>query len=289
MTIGFYKLQVAGNDFVLIDSDRQQKGFLPEGDSSVASDLSQIILDRRCGVGGRGCIFVNTIRHEGSPGLAVRVFLSDGSESFSGWDPLLCAARWAFDSGLVHHNSILLQRASVFHEMYTVDSKTFMTELRIPKIKRLTLIVDGRPASAYLITIQKHYAVAIAALDGPGPRRVRQALASIDPEAIPIVVRPKGSDIIRYVGPERADRLESAAAAIGAARNQGKIDGEAIAEWHGRGGAVSYADFSNDSHDIFNGPATLVDRGRFWIETRDSETFRVAGISEYAFEGNFDY
>jgi len=292
VTLSFYKLQVAGNDFVLVDRDREGQGPLPEDDRELG-ELAQLMLDRRSGVGGRACIFLRAEAE--SPSLprmvALRVFAGDGAEARSGRDALLCAARWAFDSGHAAGNKVHLLRDGVQQVLTAVNSKSFMLEVPVPPCTRLALIVDGRQASAYETTMDEACFVAIAMPEGPGPRRIRLALASLGSGAQAVMVRSHGADILRFAAPDRADRLNAAIAAMSAAVAHGRLQNEAVAEWRGRGGAISYADFGAGSGTPLAaaGPATLIDRGRFWLEWKADGNMRVAGMAEYAFEGSFDY
>ena len=128
---------------------------------------------------------------------------------------------------------------------------------------------------------------------GPAPKRLRSALRAAVPEADPVVVRPLGRDLVRFVAPANADRVSAAAAAVVAAVRSGRTDKEAVAEWRGRGAAVAFADFGPKNRPAAKtaeaGPGALIDRGRFFVEWNKGERVLVAGIAEYAFEGNFDY
>ncbi len=278
MTLPFYKLHVAGNDFVLLDLARAGTS----GDDFKAErlgELAQLILDRRCGVGGGSCIFVKAADGR----VEARVFLNDGSETSHGRDSLLCAGRWALDTGRGGAGAVRIMRAGEEHLLRALDSKLFCMELPAPEAERLSLIVDGRTAGAYAMELGNRYSVAVASADGPGPKRVRMALMSMDAQATPLVVRPQGPELLRFTGPEKADRLDATAAAAVAAMDQGLFGREGIAEWRGRGGAVSYADFGSGT-----GRSTLIDRGRFYVERRGLKLLRISGTAEYAFEGNFD-
>lgn len=278
MTLPFYKLHVAGNDFVLLDLERagaSGDGFKTER----LRELAQLVLDRRCGVGGGSCIFVKAVDGR----VEAQVFLNDGSESFHGNDPLLCAGRWALDTGRGAAGALRILRAGVEHQLRALDSKLFCMELPNPEAVRLALIVDGRTAGAYAMELGNRFSVAVASADGPGPKRVRMALMSMDSQATPLVVRPQGPELLRFTGPEKADRFNATAAAALAAMDQGLFGSEGIAEWRGRGGAVSYADFGSGT-----GRSTLIDRGRFYVERRGPKVLRISGTAEYAFEGKID-
>ncbi len=292
MTLSFYKLQVSGNDFVLIDRDREGQGPLPENDRELG-ELAQRLLDRRGGVGGRACVLLSAEPESVSlpRTVSLRVFAEDGVEIHSGRDALLCAARWAFDSGHAAGSKVHLLRDGVPHILTAVDSKSFMLEVPVPPSTRLALIVDGRQASAYETEMDEPCIVAITVPEGPGPKRIRLALASLGSGTLTVMVRSQGADLLRFAAPDRADRLNTAIAAMSAAMAHGRLGNEAVAEWRGRGGAISYADFGPGCGTPLAaaGPAALIDRGRFWLEWKADGRMRVAGMAEYAFEGSFDY
>ncbi len=314
MTVSFYKLQVSGDDFILVDLDKASHGDLSRREVAL-SDLAAAILDRRRGVGGRAVVYMGGSSKASAGAIPMRVFASDGSEDYSGGDALLCAGRWAFDSGRAWYGKIRLALPAGERTLTALDSRSFALELDGPRSvredegeavgtpigpdggerARIDLIVDGRAAAAYLFALDRSYAVAVASVDGPGPKRVRTALAALFPAAAPVVVRPAGRDLVRFSAAEGADRVSSAAAAMAASALAGRTDGEAAAEWRGRGGAVPYAHFgTGDAADAEATPpgvgrAALVDRGRFWVELRETGRILVVGVAEYSFEGNYDF
>jgi len=318
MTLSFLKLHVAGHDFILIDQDRHDMGLSKSQPSPGL--IAELILDRRCGVGGDGCIFMTTNRGLASAGrslsaespptenraltghgsLSGRLFTSDGREVPLSPDALLCIARLALDTGRSSAAVLRIQApfTETVFELRAIDSRSFMITLPYPRVQPLTLIVDGKTAHAYRIQLGSTYLVACAVPNGPGSKRVRQALMAMEKtNDIPLVLRLHTKDIIRYVGPERSDRMEGAIAAVLAAGFQGYItepvipgiEEAIVAEWRGRGGAVSYATFPAITNpDQSSGPATLIDRGRFWVNPNRNHGIQVVGKAEYVFDGNFD-
>ncbi|WP_304224307.1 hypothetical protein [Gracilinema caldarium] len=300
MTIPFLKLHVAGHDFILIDQDNlvsERTDYKP-----AHREVAELILDRRCGVGGDGCIFM--ISEKKQPGLKPtligRLFASDGRELPLSPDALLCIARLAMDTGRSNAGTLVIENtiSERTYELTAIDSRSFLLPLPYPAVQPLTLIVDGRSAWAYRISMQTSYLVAGAVPGGPGAKRVRQALLAMEKtNDIPLVLRQHTKDIIRYVGPERTDRMESAVAAVLAAGFQGFVsdsgipglEGAIVAEWRGRGGAVSYASFpATPTTSQTSGPSTLIDRGRFWVNPDRNLGIQVVGKAEYVFDGNFD-
>lgn len=87
--------------------------------------------------------------------------------------------------------------------------------------------------------------------------------------------------------------MGAAAAAACAAVLAGRADEETVAEWRGRGRAVSFANFGSPSPaaQLGAGAGTdvLIDRSRFFVDWKRPDRVLVAGMAEYAFEGNFDF
>ncbi|GAB1484016.1 hypothetical protein MASR2M78_28330 [Treponema sp.] len=294
MTFSFFKLHVAGDDFILIDLSRASHQHFERKEEALR-DLASAILDRRKGVGGRACIFVglegsSKLPKIRSPILAARIFNVDGTEDYSGLDALFCIARWALDSGEAPSSKVRMRVLNQEYTLNALDSRSFLMELpcvEADRPKRIDLLIDGHPAQAYLINLDKAYAVVMASSEGAGPKRIRKALSTLLPQASSIVVSFKGLDILRFGATEAVDRIRAATASLMAANFSGRIDGGAVAEWRGRGRAISYAHF--DTPILGEEPGALIDRGRFWIEWKDKKIILAAGMAEYAFEGSFDH
>lgn len=102
MIVPFYKMQLAGNGFILIDitaleAKRGENTDKPEGPSlqlSQYEEASRVLCNRKYGIGANGTIFL-------SGDNTIRMFSSRGKPVYPADDALLCAARFAFDSGRV--------------------------------------------------------------------------------------------------------------------------------------------------------------------------------------------
>lgn len=86
MKIQFFKMQLGGNSFLLIDMKKHT--FSP----NPLSLITKQICDRRYGVGASACIFLY-------PDNFIKVFLPNGQEHFNSFDAYFCAARYSFDTG----------------------------------------------------------------------------------------------------------------------------------------------------------------------------------------------
>ncbi|ULQ60525.1 hypothetical protein K7I13_04295 [Brucepastera parasyntrophica] len=105
MTIPFLKMQLAGNGFILIDPDNLQKEQnQPDGQDFFPADyypvIAQRLCNRRYGVGASAVIFL-------AKDNTIRVFNPQGQLLSEADDALLCAARFAFDSGRVKNHTIV--------------------------------------------------------------------------------------------------------------------------------------------------------------------------------------
>lgn len=98
MTIPFYKLQLAGNGFILVDLQAikdLKETLTPDMYASVARGFCE----RRFGVGATAVIFL-------AADNAIRIFNAQGNASIEADDAYLCAARFTFDSGRATNKKI---------------------------------------------------------------------------------------------------------------------------------------------------------------------------------------
>jgi hypothetical protein len=290
VNVSFFKLHVAGDDFILVDRSRRGHEELlarPELLPALAAAMS----DRRRGVGGRGVVFLGR-----SGPLDVRFFGPDGRESPPSGDALLCAARWAFDSGSASGGRVRIATPSGEQVLSALDSRSFAVELPAPDLEaasRMELLLDGLSEVAYAFDWDGRWAASLGGRNAPSPARVRTALASAMPDATPVVARPAGRELMRFSTLVGADRVCAAAMAVAAGIAAGKTEPAAVAEWRGKGAAVAFADFgppkSAGGKAAAAGPGALIDRGRFYVDWKRPGRVLVAGIAEYAFEGSYDY
>ncbi len=100
MTVDFLKLQIAGNGFLLIETERNT-GLTPDRYAMAA----RLLCDIRYGIGASGVIFV-------SADMTTRYFSAKGVSPAYYEDALLCAARFIFDSGRIQGKDIMFKTAS---------------------------------------------------------------------------------------------------------------------------------------------------------------------------------
>ncbi len=313
MTISFYKLHVAGDDFLLLDRRGVGQERLAE-DPSLLPALARAMLDRRRGVGGRALLAIGGRGREkaigaesagmigaaGDGALTLRVFAADGKELFADNDARLCAARWAFDTGHGRGNTVILSETDQKTVLTALDSRSFSFELALPLSSvtggalsaedglsaRSDIRVGAVNVAVYRIRLGSNYAVVFSNDAGVRIRALRETLKQAFPEDRFLAVSLGGRDLVRFVSAEPADRLSAAATAFVAASLAKRADTAVVAEWRGRGAAVAYAFFNNHNRAA---AAPLVDRARFWLEWRPEGRLQAAGIAEYVFEGKFDF
>ncbi len=124
MNIEFLKLQTCRNDYILIDLLR-----IGPFQEKLMSGLARAMCRRHTGVGANGIIFLQKGEEFK---ISLRVFQPNGSESFAYHDPLVCAARFAFDSGLMEKSRITLETVQGKQEILAIDSSNFRLGLGIP-------------------------------------------------------------------------------------------------------------------------------------------------------------
>ncbi|MGD9394142.1 MAG: diaminopimelate epimerase [Dehalococcoidia bacterium] len=86
--MNFTKLQGAGNDFVLVETDGKRLNW---------SKLAQAMCHRHFGIGADGLLLLSTTKD----GLKMRMFNPDGSEAEACGNGLRCLVRYALDKGVV--------------------------------------------------------------------------------------------------------------------------------------------------------------------------------------------
>jgi diaminopimelate epimerase len=120
MTIPFYKLQLAGNGFILVDVDAfgasadQADRLTPDRYAAASRQLC----DRRFGVGATGAIFLTRDN-------TIRIFNAQGQSSSDADDAYLCAARYAFDSGRISGKRIVFSAPRGKRELAILGAHEF--------------------------------------------------------------------------------------------------------------------------------------------------------------------
>ncbi|MBU5360112.1 diaminopimelate epimerase [Enterococcus raffinosus] len=137
MNIPFYKLQGAGNDFILIDN--QELNFASEQLTKFAAR----VCTRRVSVGADTLIAVEAAR--GSGDFYARFFNADGSEAEMCGNGARCVARWAYDTGIAKENMVIETIAGDV-PAERLDKRAYRVQLNSPTVFEgdKVIQVDGK-------------------------------------------------------------------------------------------------------------------------------------------------
>lgn len=145
MDFDFYKLQTAGNDFILVNfSD----GSFPE--DSKLRELSRQVCRRDYGIGGNGLIAVEKLS---SDNIKARLIDPSGAFPDTTNDAALCLSRYIFDYGLTGKEDFSLEINSKKHSIGIIDSINFRLSLGIPLNEEGTELIE-HPDKEYIKMIQ---------------------------------------------------------------------------------------------------------------------------------------
>lgn len=157
MRLHFYKLHLGGNSFILIDNitDIPIKEF---------EKISKVLCSRKFGIGASGCLFLDKDNN-------LYIYNHKGYSESQATDALLCAARFAFDSGRINKigknkKSIIFNTNIGKKELNIISSREFEISLGTPfslfndnvltqeKANCMdSIIIDGRKISVFGIHI----------------------------------------------------------------------------------------------------------------------------------------
>ena len=137
MEIPFYKMQGAGNDFILIDN--QKLNF----SSGQLTKFAARVCTRRVSVGADTLIAVEAARGTGD--FYARFFNADGSEAEMCGNGARCVARWAFETGIAQEKMIIETIAGDV-PAERLDRRTYRVQLNSPTVFEADKIlqVDGK-------------------------------------------------------------------------------------------------------------------------------------------------
>ncbi|MBM7710917.1 diaminopimelate epimerase [Enterococcus xiangfangensis] len=137
MSIPFYKIQGAGNDFILIDN--QKIGF----SSDQLTTFAARVCARRLSVGADTLIAIESAR--GSGDFYARFFNADGSEAEMCGNGARCVARWAYETGIAKEKMIIETIAGDV-PAERLDTRTYRVKLNSPTVFEAAKLiqVDGK-------------------------------------------------------------------------------------------------------------------------------------------------
>lgn len=137
MEIPFYKIQGAGNDFILIDNQTLALS------SDQLTTFAARVCTRRVSVGADTLIAVEAARDSGD--FYARFFNADGSEAEMCGNGARCVARWAFETGIAKEKMIIETIAGNV-PAERLDKRTYRVQLNLPTVFEAakTIQVDGK-------------------------------------------------------------------------------------------------------------------------------------------------
>jgi diaminopimelate epimerase len=121
----FYKLQGAGNDFVLLDAFTQP---LPSGE--VAS-LARRLCDRRFGVGADGLLIVEPSERAD---YRMRLYNADGSEATMCGNGIRCVARYLWEHHCPDAGSLAIETGAGVRRVHRLSQGRFQVEMGVPRL-----------------------------------------------------------------------------------------------------------------------------------------------------------
>jgi diaminopimelate epimerase len=132
----FWKMNGAGNDFIVVNNIKEQ---IPE---SRMPDLARKLCHRHLSIGGDGVMFVE---QAADADISMRIFNADGSEAEMCGNGLRCIARYAWEEKLAD-NPINVQTKAGAAVAQRLSKREYKTRLQgITLVKNLaTVTVNGR-------------------------------------------------------------------------------------------------------------------------------------------------
>lgn len=140
MKVPFYKMQGAGNDFILIDNQKQKFS------SEQLAIFSSRVCTRRISVGADTLIAIENAREDGD--FYARFFNADGSEAEMCGNGARCVARWAYETG-VAKDKMVIETIAGNVPAERLDTRTYRVQLNSPTVFEADkqLLVDGKEVS----------------------------------------------------------------------------------------------------------------------------------------------
>jgi diaminopimelate epimerase len=121
----FYKLQGAGNDFVLLDALTQP---LPAGEVAL---LARPLCDRRFGVGADGLLIVEPSQ---VADYRMRLYNADGSEAAMCGNGIRCVARYLWEYHCPNAGSLAIETGAGTRRVYRLSQERFRVEMGVPSL-----------------------------------------------------------------------------------------------------------------------------------------------------------
>jgi diaminopimelate epimerase len=291
MTIPFYKLQIAGNGFILVDLS----GLTAETAGELTPDryagVARRFCDRRFGVGASGVIFL-------SRDNTIRIFGAQGIPSAEADDAFLCVARYAFDSGRVNNKSIVFKtplgekHIDVLgaHEFRIATGSPFALlggHIITPDSDKLVEMIERDGIRSAYSALHIHEDVVVAFPQSLGTLNYSNFSSLVQKTfpgktVLPVIARVITRDtiLVRTIVKKESGVCAAAAASLAAAVCAGSADREAV---------IMFEQTGSDGQ-----PDTVIaqdrDNSRRIAVTWDTEAHELYAIGSggYIFEGKLD-
>lgn len=129
----FTKMQVNGNDFIVIDAINEK---VPEDYSELAKELT----NRKLGIGSDG--FVVILKSDKAD-ILVKIFNPDGSEPWISSNDILCASKYAFDNKIVANKKFKVETRARVVEV-RVENEELILDMGEPilETKKIPAVID---------------------------------------------------------------------------------------------------------------------------------------------------
>jgi diaminopimelate epimerase len=124
----FYKLQGAGNDFVLLDAQAQ----LFSGWEFAA--LARRLCDRRFGVGADGLLIVEPSERAD---YRMRLYNADGSEATMCGNGIRCVARYLWEYHCPDAGSLAIETGAGIRRVHRLSERQFRVEMGTPELREV--------------------------------------------------------------------------------------------------------------------------------------------------------
>lgn len=137
MKVTFYKMQGAGNDFILIDNQ------LLNFSSEQLTKFSSRVCTQRISVGADTLIAIEAARGNGD--FYARFFNADGSEAEMCGNGARCVARWAYETGIAKEK-MMIETIAGDVPAERLDTRTYRVQLNSPTVFEADkqIQVDGK-------------------------------------------------------------------------------------------------------------------------------------------------
>lgn len=186
----FTKLQGAGNDFILVETDKTRSDW---------SAVAKAMCDRHYGIGADGLLL---LLPSAKADFRMRMFNPDGGEAEACGNGLRCLAKYIIDKKLLPQSQIKIEtmagiRAVGFNK--TGKSVEIQTSMGVPKFGAGDIPVEIKPGSRKLVDIKSMLGYTVV-IDS---KELQLNLVSMgNPHAVCFCKQPVAKFLLSQIGPK---------------------------------------------------------------------------------------